>query len=49
VEKLGTPQTPAKDCVLCTPAFHFNDRDPREMKIALQMGIVYSWDSSLYL
>src|SRR5438270_9818421 len=20
-EKLGTPQTPAKDCVLCTPAF----------------------------
>ena len=21
VEKLGPPQTPAKDCVLCTPAF----------------------------
>ena len=28
MEKLGPPQTPAKDCVLYTPAFPGKDGDP---------------------
>ena len=35
MEKLGAPQTPAEDAVLCTPAFPFKDQEPISPKIAL--------------
>ena len=37
VEKVGASHTPAKDCVLCTPAFPLKDGDPGS-----QVGTVFT-------
>ncbi len=37
----SVPQTPAKDCVLCTPAFPLMDRDPDEKKYC-SIGLEYA-------